>query len=138
MILNTMGIIQERINVELQKALKGLGLNIHCGHIWLLLTVYENDGEIEIKELVRILEKKKTTISDIITTLEKNGYLTKRQSLSDRRIYKVYVTSKAKEEKDIILKIVQDIQDKMFKNISENNMKVTDEVLVKISTNLQE
>ena len=136
MILDTLGIIQERLNVKLQTSLKEMGLNVHCGHIWLLMLVYENQGEIEIKELVRRLEKKKTTVSDMITTLEKKGYLIKKQSLKDKRIYLVQTTEKAELIKPNILVALEEIQCEMFKGISQQSLEETSNILLTISQNL--
>ena len=137
MILDTIGIIQERLNLELQKALKDLELNIHCGHIWLLMIVYENNGEIQIKELVKRLEKKKTTISDMIATLEKNGYLTKSKSIEDKRVYIVSLTEKAKKDKETFIMILNNIYRKIFNGISEEELNIANETLKIISDNLK-
>ncbi|WBW95174.1 MarR family winged helix-turn-helix transcriptional regulator [Oceanirhabdus sp. W0125-5] len=113
-VLVALGIIRERINKELQIKLKENGIGINCGHIWLMSIVYFNDGKVEIKELVKQLEKKKSTITEMINTLEKNDFLIKYQSKEDKRVYYVEATTKAQEIKPQILDIIEEIKNKLL------------------------
>jgi len=135
--LSSLGIIHERINKELQNALKDVGIKVSCGHIWLLTLVYQNGGFIEIRELVRTLEKKKTTVSEMVGTLERNGYLKKYQSVEDKRIFCVKTTPKADQMKDEILRIVESISKKITMDISGEDLALTEKTIEKMAHNLK-
>ncbi|MCS5422569.1 MULTISPECIES: MarR family winged helix-turn-helix transcriptional regulator [Psychrilyobacter] len=136
-LLVALGIIRERINKELQKKLKQNSIDISCGHIWLLSVVYSNNGRSEIKELVKQLEKKKSTVTEMINTLEKNGYLVKYQSKEDKRVYYVETTDRAEEMKDHILTIVENIKKKMFLSFSDGDKDILGELMMKIIGDLK-
>lgn len=136
-LLVALGIVRERINKELQSGLKQNGIDINCGHIWLLSLVYLNNGRLEIKELVKQLEKKKSTVTEMINTLEKNGYLVKYQSKEDKRVYYVETTTKAEDMKGHILAIVEGIKDKMFSSFSNSDKKKLSKLMMRIISDLK-
>ena len=132
-----LGIVRERINKELQNELKQNSIDINCGHIWLLSLVYLNNGKSEIKELVKQLEKKKSTVTEMINTLEKNGYLVKYQSKEDKRVYYVETTNKAEEMKEHILGIVEGIKEKMFSSFSDSDKAILSKLMMRIISDLK-
>ncbi|MCM1992820.1 MarR family winged helix-turn-helix transcriptional regulator [Oceanirhabdus seepicola] len=134
--LVALGIIRERINKELQNKLKENGIGINCGHIWIISLVYLNDGKIEIKELVRQLEKKKSTVTEMINTLEKNGFLVKYQSTEDKRVYFVETTAKANEMKPLILDIIKGIKNRLLKSFLEEEQEVLNSYLERMVNNI--
>jgi len=135
-ILSSLGIIRQRIDKELQESLKDVGINISCGHVWLLSLVYNNGGEIEIKSLVSALEKKKTTISEMVVTLEKRGLLEKYQSSYDKRIYCVKATEKAELLKDDIQDVINKIASKVMLDIKDEDISITARTIQKMVDNL--
>ena len=135
-ILTALGVIRERINKTLKDELKNSSVDINCNHMWLLSVVYFNDDKIEIKELIKSLEKKKSTVTEIINTLEKNGLLIRSQSESDKRIYYVETTKKAKEMKPEILKVIEKIQSKVFDGFSVDETVILSKLILKVVDNL--
>lgn len=135
--LVSLGIIREKINKELQLKLKQNGIDINCGHIWLISLVYLKDGKVEIKELVSQLQKKKSTVTEMINTLEKNGFLVKYQSKDDKRVYYVEATAKAKKMEPLILEIIEGIKNKLFNTFSEKEQEVLNSYLEKMVNNIE-
>lgn len=136
-ILSSLGIIHERINKLLQEELKQSGISMSCGHIWLLSLVYRNGGSIEIRDLVKTLEKKKTTISEMVSTLERKGFLIKFQSMDDKRIFCVKTTGKADEIEEEVMKVIHIISAKIMKDISVENISMTEETMSKMAQNIK-
>jgi len=136
-ILSSLGIIHERINKLLQEELKQSGISMSCGHIWLLSIVYKNGGFVEIKELVITLEKKKTTISEMVNTLEKKGFLKKYQSIDDKRIFCVKTTEKAEEMKAEVMNIINIISEKMMLGISAENKSIAEDTMRLMAQNIK-
>lgn len=132
-----LGIIRERINKELQHKLKENGIGINCGHIWLISLVYLKEGKVEIKELVRQLEKKKSTVTEMINTLEKNGFLIKYQSKEDKRVYYVETTTKAEEMKPLIMDIIKGIKNKLLNSFLEEEQEIFNRYLKRMLDNIE-
>ena len=135
-ILTALGVIRERINKTLKDELKNSSVDVNCNHMWLLSVVYFNGDKIEIKELIKSLEKKKSTVTEIINTLEKNGLLIRSQSEDDKRIYYVETTKKAKEMKPEILKVIEKIQSKVFDGFSVDETMILSKLILKVVDNL--
>ncbi|WP_297523135.1 MarR family transcriptional regulator [uncultured Clostridium sp.] len=135
-ILTALGVIRERINKTLKDELKNSSVDINCNHMWLLSIVYFNNDKIEIKELVRSLEKKKSTVTEIINTLEKNDLLIKSQSSDDKRIYYVETTQKANDLKPQILNIIEEIQKKVFEGFSKEESAILSKLILRVVDNL--
>ena len=135
-ILTALGVIRERINKTLKDELKNSSVDVNCNHMWLLSVVYFNGDKIEIKELIKSLEKKKSTVTEIINTLEKNGLLIRSQSEDDKRIYYVETTKKAKEMKPEILKVIEKIQSKVFDGFSVDETVILSKLILKVVDNL--
>ena len=64
--------------IENELAKNGIkDLSVSNGSI--LFILFKNNGKTTIKEIVEILDKTKSTVSDKVFSLEKAGYVTKRQ-----------------------------------------------------------
>jgi len=136
-ILSALGVLHEGINSELQKKLWDVDIKLSCGHVWLLTVVYQNGGTVEIRELVNALKKKKTTISEMVATLEKKGLLEKFQSSRDKRIYCVKTTDKSEELKSRIQETVKEIAFKIMLDISKDEEEVVSKIMMKLINNIE-
>ncbi len=120
--LSVLGTFHEKANSTLQKRLKDKDIPISCGHIALLMLVFQNNGFMEIRQIVNIMKKRKTTVSEIVNTLEKNGYLKKFRSTEDKRIYCVKTTEEADRIKPIIEEVMQNLYKDTVANVPEQDL----------------
>ena len=120
--------VQKKINDELNK------YDISSVHAIYIALLYEHDGLIptEMSCLIGI-DKANTTrvLNDLLE--KKMVYKT-----DDIRKYKVYLTDKGKEIALIIEKVMKELQNKSFKNISDDEMITFQNVFLKILENLKE
>ncbi|MDR1272349.1 MAG: MarR family transcriptional regulator, partial [Clostridiales Family XIII bacterium] len=57
------------------------------------------DG-VSTKDLSYLLELRVSSLNELLTKLEKNGYITRKPSEADKRVILIYLTQKGKEEKE--------------------------------------
>jgi DNA-binding MarR family transcriptional regulator len=75
---------------------------IGSGQFDFLMVLYRKDG-ISQETLAKILKVSKATSTRAIQSLEKEGYVHRQRDENDLRAYKVYLTEKGREMREIIL-----------------------------------
>jgi DNA-binding MarR family transcriptional regulator len=107
--------------------------NIDFGHAgWIvLIRLWEEDGlsqqEISIRSGVA-----KPNISAYSDQLEKDNYIVRTQDSSDRRNYKLFLTSKGKSYKDICIKLAEQANEETLQSLSDNQKDELIKLLKKI------
>ncbi len=81
------------------KELEAYGVG--SGQFEFLLFLYHKDG-VSQETLAKILKVSKATSARAIQNLEKEGYVYRQRDENDLRAYRVYLTEKGKEMRDII------------------------------------
>ncbi len=81
------------------KELEAYGVG--SGQFEFLLVLYHKDG-ISQENLAKLLNVSKATSARAIQNLEKEGYVYRQRDENDLRAYRVYLTEKGKEMRDII------------------------------------
>ncbi len=89
------------------------------------------------KDIERIRKFKKSNISTAVDNLNNRGLLTKEVSKSDRRITNLYLTSLANNLVETIRNIQSGFFEKIFKDISKEEIKAHINVLKKIFDNVE-
>lgn len=120
-----------------------VGDDIKCSNmptttqIQIMEYILENDGkEIYQKDLEKILNLRRATVSGVLGTMEKHGLLMRSQSNEDARTKSIVLTEQAKE---IFIKkkqTLQELENKMIQNISDNELDVFLSVLNKMKSNI--
>lgn len=128
--------ICELIHQKLDSELKKEKINMKCSHMGLLNIVNDNDGRANIKDIVSQLDKKKSTVTEMINSLEKKGYLLKYQSKEDKRIYYVEMTEKAKNLTNSTYSIMNTVSAQMKISFSEEEQNQLSDFMERIHKNL--
>lgn len=95
------------------------------------------DEEIYQKDLEKILNLRRATVSGVLQTMEKNGLIERVSDNDDARTKKIILNPKAKElfiEKE---KQIDKIENIIIKDISEDELKVFQMVLEKMKSNIK-
>lgn len=100
-----------------------------------LEVLIESDGLYQ-RQLSEITMKDRPNISRIVSILEKLGYVTRVRDVKLRKIYKICVTQKAKDEFPKMLHKILDVRKVIVKDIDENDMNTCLKVLRKVQDNL--
>ena len=84
------------------------------------------------KDIEEFLEIKGSSVTSLISNLERNGYLRRESLDSDRRYKKLVLTEQTLAIKDDITSRVNEYMHSMFAGISENDLEVFEKVILQI------
>ena len=88
------------------------------------------------RQLGEITMKDRPNMTRIINILESNGYVERRSDVNKRKVYKIYLTDKAKDNFKNIARVAHDYRSTMVKGISSDELKMCMNVLNKVLNNL--
>ena len=121
---------QKALDAELRK---NVGVTISQWRVISTLTKHAGITQKEIAERVGI---EGSTLVPIIDKMEKDGFVKRKLDNEDRRINRIYLTSKADVLWNSMIECALRIRKLSTKEISEEQIKTTLDILQKISKNL--
>lgn len=101
-----------------------------------ILYILGNHGPLSLQEIARYTSKDKSTVSSVIKKLEESGYVTKVKAEGDARFVKIKLTAKAKKIKSILMAISNDMNEMLFKGLSDEEKDNLFYALSKIYNNI--
>lgn len=103
---------------------------------WIVLKkLNENDGAIQ-NELAFITDRDKTSLTRLITTMEKKGLVTRVASKIDKRRNRIYLTEKGRELYSETLPTIDGILKIIQTGLTDKEVEGTIEVMKKIQNNI--
>ncbi len=118
----------------LAKQVEPLGIS---RYYYALTYICYHDGKLTQKALANELGKDKSLIVTIIDTLSEQGFVYRETNPADRREHLLRVTDKAKEAVPQIIEAFEILNKNITEDISEEEMKIFNIVLAKMSQNLK-
>ena len=118
------------------KRYKDLGLNITPAQSKIIISIYEK-GEQCQRQLESFVTCNKSTLSSILDTMEKNGYIVRKDSKDDCRKKIITLTDKAIDVVNILSDDSKKILDSLSKDISDEECLIFSSVLNKIIKNME-
>ena len=121
---------QKALDAELRK---NVGVTISQ---WRIISTLTRQPGITQKEIADRVGIEGSTLVPIIDKMEKDGFVKRKLDNEDRRINRIYLTTKADELWNSMIECALKIRKLSTKEISEEQIKTTLDVLRKISKNL--
>ena len=87
------------------------------------------------KDIEEFLEIKGSSVTSLISNLERNGYLRRESLDSDRRYKKLVLTEQTLAIKDDITSRVNEYMHSMFVGIADEDLKVFEKVIIQMTEN---
>lgn len=87
------------------------------------------------KDIEEFLEIKGSSVTSLISNLERNGYLRRESLDSDRRYKKLVLTEQTLAIKDDITSRINEYMHSMFIGISEDDLKIFEKVILQMTEN---
>lgn len=87
------------------------------------------------KDLEEFLEIKGSSITSLISNLERNGYLRRESLVSDGRYKKLVLTEQTLAIQDDITKRIGEYMQSIFVGISEDDLKIFQKVILQMTEN---
>ena len=88
------------------------------------------------RQLGEITMKDRPNITRIINILQKNGYVERRSDVNKRKVFKIFLTQKARENFANLARVASDYRHTMISGITSDELELCMGVLNKILNNL--
>lgn len=131
-ILSLISKIHEKGNRFIIEELKNNGVEgLVPSHGDILVCLYKNN-KMTMKDIANCIHRTKPTVTVLVDKLEKLGYLKRAASDKDSRSTYVILTQKGEDFKATFDKISKNLNKMLNKNLSENEVKLLEELLKKM------
>lgn len=129
--------IREAANLLIEKELRERGLTgIVPAHGAVLFYLFRQQGPVPMKELVQQAGRVKSTLSGMVGTLERHGYLYRQGSDSDARSVLIGLTDKGWGIKDHFQAISTLLEERVFGAMPEDDRERLMDMLAVVERNL--
>ncbi|MDQ0223846.1 MarR family transcriptional regulator [Bacillus sp. 7586-K] len=102
----------------------------------IMMLLWENDGLTQ-NELVKRLDKDKTNIARMASSLEKKGFIKRSECPNDRRSVKLYLTECGKELGTSVIPIAEQFNEIVRNGLTNEELLELDRLLSKITENVR-
>jgi len=131
-ILSLISKIHEKGNRFIIEELKNNGVDgLVPSHGDILVCLYKNN-KMTMKDIANCIHRTKPTVTVLVDKLEKLGYLKRAASDKDSRSTYVILTQKGEDFKATFDQISNNLNKMLNKNLSENEVKLLEELLKKM------
>ena len=114
--------IREKVNALVEKELRNRGMKgIVPAHGPVLFCLFQKDRPVPIKAVVENARRAKSTVTVMINTLEKHGYIRKLPCDTDSRITYVELTSKGRRLQKDFEEISQVLLNKLYGDMGKSD-----------------
>ena len=120
-----------------RKLKKDLDLPFHPKRLPFLVVVVKNPG-IAQKDIAKALNIEPPTVAITIKRMEKDGLVTRKNDLYDRRILRVYPTERAKEVYEEMKEKVSKLENEILKSLDPKDVSCMEENFQKLIDLLSE
>lgn len=136
-IIDNLTTVLDLINSNVKEEAKARSTDINSSQACILKLIMANNGSMKVADIIAYKKKRKTTVAEILKTLEEKGYISKCQCNVDRREIYVSATKKLIEEMFVIDEVSNKVLGNIYKDFSEGEKIMLNEILEKIERNLK-
>ncbi len=122
------------LDYYLQEALQNHGLDLSKEQMIILKKLHEKDG-LNQNELASLTWRNKSSLTRLISKMEKKNYIRREQSHEDKRINHVFLTPLGREIFQKTKPVIRNMLETMERNISEMEIEQMISTLKKIQAN---
>lgn len=122
------------VDYFLQESLNKVDLNLTKEQMIVLKKLHDQDG-LNQNELAFLTIRNKSSLTRLLTKMEHKNYITRKQSVEDKRINRVFVTQLGREIFQKTIPVMSQLIDRMENNISDSEKLQIIKILKKIQLN---
>lgn len=111
-------------------------LDLHVGQDNLLCKLWRDNGITQM-QLTDYLNCEPPTVTNMVKTLEKKGFVYRKKDTSDGRVSRVYLTEKGLAVREPIEEVYRKQQDKLLKGLTEEERLLLHKFLQEMEKNLR-
>ncbi|WP_195263414.1 MarR family winged helix-turn-helix transcriptional regulator [Clostridium sp. 1001275B_160808_H3] len=109
---------------------------IHHGKMMLLALISENDGIIQ-RDLAEMIDMRPSSMTEMLSSLEKNSLIKREQDEKDRRIMHVYLTEAGKSSLEEVENINDNLSNSIFNCLTVEEKEKMLGIINKVNKNLE-
>ena len=126
-----------RNSINSMKLNKDIESNPHTTrlHAWVIGFVFHSKNPVYQKDIETEFQIKRSTASNLLTSMEKNGLITRRSVDHDARLKQVILTDKARKMHETFLVTAKKVEENLARGLSDEELRNFFSTLDKISDN---
>lgn len=126
-----------RNSINSMKLNKAIESNPHTTrlHAWVIGFVFHSKNPVYQKDIETEFQIKRSTASTLLTSMEKNGLITRRSVDHDARLKQVILTDKARKMHETFLVTAKKVEENLARGLSDEELRSFFSTLDKISDN---
>lgn len=128
--------LQQSIKHKIEKERTEDSIELTHGQVRLLMYVYQNDDVVYQKDIEHYLHIRRSTATEILNVLERNGYLCRVRELHDGRLKKIELTEKTLSVIDEMSLKMKNMERMLRQNIDDKDLEVFFYVLDQMKENI--
>lgn len=122
-IISIISSVHKKANEFIKKRLLENGIDdLLLPHGSILSVLYKSHFPLKVSEITEKIKRTKSTVTELIIKLEKNGYVTKTPSDSDMRVIYIGLTEKARNLEPIFKAISNEMLSSFYKDFTEEEI----------------
>jgi DNA-binding MarR family transcriptional regulator len=126
-----------KMHLMLDKIFQSNQCDINLEQFVILLLLGKNNAYSQ-QEISNMLDKDKTTITRLLSKMEKKNLILRIPSRTDKRVNNTYATNYGKETLERIWPIINSVQEKLENSVDDKELKVFNTVMEKFSKTMIE
>lgn len=111
-------------------------LNLYVGQDNLLARLWAGDGITQM-QLCEHLKCEPPTVTNMVKSLEQNGFIHRKKDAQDARVMRIFLTDKGKEIKESVDSKWEQQQNKLLHSISTDERLILRDLMLLMEKNLQ-
>lgn len=116
--------INEKLDQVIENKLRTRGFDgILSSHVQIMLYLLKKRKPVSIKELVKISNRVKSTVTGILKNLKKHDYIIRTQSLNDQRVMYISLTEKSWNFEAAMKEISSEVEEKVISKLNSENIR---------------
>ena len=109
---------------------------VHPGQMKLLSIISKNDGIIQ-RDLAEVLDMRPSSLTEMVSNLEKNSLISRKQDENDRRVMHVYLTEEGKKIIESFKQAKDELHDSVFSCLTLDEKEKMLEIVRKVNSSLE-
>ncbi len=110
--------------------------DINHAYTFILMELFNQDGLTQA-ELVQLIEVEQPTAVRTLDRMERDGFITRQSSTTDRRVVHIYLTEKAKNTKNNLVQSAHQLNEIAFSGLSQQEQVQLRQLMNRILDNLK-
>lgn len=112
-------------------------LGLYRGQPPILFALYEKDGRTQ-REIAEFMRIQASTATKMIQRMEKSGFIMRKSDETDKRKMRVFLTEQGKNIKPRLKKVIKEVEEKTFENISIEEKIILKRIFLQMYNNIKD